>query len=214
MSQQINLFNPLFLKQKKYFSSLTMAQALGLILAGCIAFYVYASIQLGMLKTDLDKSTKRMEEEGARLSRMSEQFALRSPSKQLMQDIQVMEARLKARQELISVLGSNVLGNTSGFSGYMRAFAREHVDGLWLTGFTLSGGGEVSIQGRALRPELVPVYIERLGHEETLQGRSFAAMELHRPAAQPAPADKGSQPLVQPQYIEFNLKANVPEKLQ
>jgi hypothetical protein len=33
MSQQINLFNPLFLKQKKYFSTVTMLQALG--------FYAY-----------------------------------------------------------------------------------------------------------------------------------------------------------------------------
>ena len=33
MSQQINLFNPIFMKQKKYFSVTTMLQALGLIVA-------------------------------------------------------------------------------------------------------------------------------------------------------------------------------------
>ena len=189
-----------------------MAQALALILIGCGVVYVYASIQVGLLNADLDKSTKRMAEEGARLSRMSEQFALRPPSKQLIQDIQTMEFRLKVRQDLVSVLNSGVLGNTSGFSDYMRAFAREHVDGLWLTGFTLTGGGEVSIRGKALRPELVPVYIERLSQEKTLQGRSFASMELHRPPAQPVSTEKGSEPGLQPQYVEFDLKAEVAEK--
>ena len=49
MSQQINLFNPVFLKQKKYFSVMTMLQALGLIVLGSIVFYGYAWYQVQQL---------------------------------------------------------------------------------------------------------------------------------------------------------------------
>ena len=42
MSQQINLFNPIFLKQKKYFSVVTMLQALLLIVLGSMLFFAYA----------------------------------------------------------------------------------------------------------------------------------------------------------------------------
>ena len=42
MSQQINLFNPLFLEKKKYFSAVTMTQALGLIVLGMAGFYTFA----------------------------------------------------------------------------------------------------------------------------------------------------------------------------
>jgi hypothetical protein len=45
MAQQINLFNPIFLQQKKHFSAVTMLQALGLLLAGILVFYAYASFE-------------------------------------------------------------------------------------------------------------------------------------------------------------------------
>ena len=50
MSQQINLYNPLLLKQQKLFSLRTMAQALGLILLGNFLFYGYASYRTANLR--------------------------------------------------------------------------------------------------------------------------------------------------------------------
>ena len=44
MSQQINLYNPLFTKKKKPFSVRTMAQALGLIALGLAGLYIYAAV--------------------------------------------------------------------------------------------------------------------------------------------------------------------------
>ena len=45
MSQQINLFNPLFLRKEKYFSVRTMLQSLGLIALGLAVLYAYALMQ-------------------------------------------------------------------------------------------------------------------------------------------------------------------------
>ena len=50
MSQQINLFNPIFLKQKKVFTALPMAEALGVIVAGALLLTWYAGQRLADLE--------------------------------------------------------------------------------------------------------------------------------------------------------------------
>ena len=42
MSQQINLYNPIFLKQEKHFSARTMLQATGVVLLGAAGVCAYA----------------------------------------------------------------------------------------------------------------------------------------------------------------------------
>ncbi len=46
MSQQINLYSPLFRKQKKLFTALAMVQALGIVVIALVALYGYARVQV------------------------------------------------------------------------------------------------------------------------------------------------------------------------
>jgi hypothetical protein len=78
---------------------------------------------------------------------------------------------------------------------------------VWLTDVTLSGAGnEIGLQGRALRPELVPLYVNRLKNEAVMQGKSFGTLEMQVPqeAAAPSGAAK-AKPASLAGYIEFNL---------
>ena len=84
MSQQINLFNPIFMKQRKYFSLLTMLQALGLIIAGSLVFYGYAIYQVASCR-QADEMSKRYEAEQARLAALPIEFSLQTAN-QLLQD--------------------------------------------------------------------------------------------------------------------------------
>jgi hypothetical protein len=52
VSQQINLFNPIFLKQKKIFTALPMAEALGIIVAGALLLNWYAARSVGELEQE------------------------------------------------------------------------------------------------------------------------------------------------------------------
>jgi hypothetical protein len=80
---------------------------------------------------------------------------------------------------------------------------------LWLTGFTIAGSGELEIRGRALSPDLVPSYIQRLNREEVLAGRSFARLEMSRPKPESAPAPDKNKAAAKapglPRFLEFNL---------
>jgi hypothetical protein len=82
----------------------------------------------------------------------------------------------------------------------MRAFARQSVKGLWLTGFDIVGdGAQMSLSGAVLAPQLVPSYIQRLSKEKIMRGKTFATLKMQQPK-------KDGERLV-PRYVEFDLRS-------
>ena len=184
MSQQINLFNPIFLKQKKIFTAVHMAQALGVVVAGTLLVAVYGVVKSSQLKQQVEAGTAAVTAAEARLAQAAKEFPPRQKSKEIEADVVRMQAELRSLREVQSVLERGELGNTAGYSEYFRAFARQSVTGVWLTGVTLVGAGkEIALEGRALQPELVPGYIQGLTREAVLQGKTFGSLEIARPGA-------------------------------
>jgi len=184
VSQQINLFNPVFLKQRKYFSLLAMLQMLGLFLLGSALFYGYAIYQVKLLTQQSEESSKRYETEQARLARYTEEFSPEKAAKLLQDKVNALEARRAAQDEIVETLKTGAIGNSTGYSEYMRAFARQVVSGLWLTGFDIAGDGtQLGMSGSALSPELVPVYIQRLNREPVMRGKSVPTLQIQRSGA-------------------------------
>jgi hypothetical protein len=184
VSQQINLFNPIFLKQKKIFTAVHMLQTLGLVAAGGLLLAVYGAVKTSQLAQHAAHGKAAVAAAEARLAQVAKEFPPRQKSKELEADLQRMQGELKALHEVLAVLERGELGNTAGYSEYFRAFARQGVSGVWLTGVTLVGPGkEIALEGRALQAELVPGYIQRLTHEAVLQGKTFGSLEISRPGA-------------------------------
>ena len=200
MSQQINLFNPVFLTQKKYFSVLTMLQALGLIVLGSVLFYGYALYQVAQMSKQTEEMGKRYATEQARLVNFTNEFSPQRSTQMLEEEQKHLESQLAVQEIQLSLLKTGALGNTKGYSEYMRAFARQAVYGLWLTAFDIAGdGAQMSLSGAALNPQLVPVYIQRLGKEKIMRGKTFATLQMQRPKRE---ADR---PVAR--YVEFNLRS-------
>lgn len=201
MSQQINLFNPLLLRQKKYFSVLTMLQALAMIVLGSALFYAYAVYQVQLLTVQSDETGRRYEAAQARLARYSADFSPQQAKQLLEDELKKTEAQAVAQHELIDTLKSGAIGNTRGYSEYMRAFARQTINGLWLTGFDISGDAvQMSMRGGALNPELVPGYITRLSQEKIMRGKEFAALQMQQHKVE------AGKPEGRP-YLEFTLQS-------
>lgn len=181
MSQQINLFNPVFMKQRKYFSAITMLQALALIVLGAALFYGYAVYHVRSMTLQFNEISKRYVEEQGKLQRYTAELSPQDAQQQLEAELKSTEVKLEAQQKLVDTLKSGAIGNTAGYSEYMRAFARQAVSGLWLTGFNIAGDAtQISISGSVLSPELLPVYIRRLNKEEVMRGKSFASLQMRR----------------------------------
>ncbi|HEY4696841.1 MAG TPA: PilN domain-containing protein [Gallionella sp.] len=201
MSQQINLFNPIFLKQRKYFSLLTIFQALGLIVLGSLFFYGYALYQVGQLKQQSEESTRRFNAEQARLARYTAEFSPQQANQTLQAEVWRLEKELAEQTRMVDTLKSGSVGNTTGYSQYMRAFSRQVVQGLWLTGFKVTGdAAQISLSGGVLDPELLPIYIQRLGRERAMQGKSFSTLQM-----QQAKTEVGKESRSAVRYVEFTM---------
>lgn len=124
---------------------------------------------------------------------------------------QVAQAQrtLLEHRSALQALASSPVDREGGFAVRLEALARQSVDGLWLTGMQLHQD-DVVLKGRALQPHLIPVYVQRLDREASLQGRSFKALEVVRPldgpsrSAAPTPGhDSPAAPRAD--YVEFTL---------
>lgn len=209
MTQQINLFNPIFLRQKKYFSLVTILQALALVLVGVMSFYAYAVYQTGKLGKEVEETSKRIESEKERLTLAKVEFGPKQKSTELEKQVAEMEKKVRDREEILGVQKDGGVATGKGFSEYMRAFARQSVSGLWLTNFRMRGnGGEMVIVGRALRPDLVPDYLKRLGNERIMNGQPFSALEMQLTKVEKASMGKSGDG-----YFEFSLRSQDAEKV-
>jgi hypothetical protein len=208
VSQQINLYSPLFRKQAKVFSATTMAQGTVLILVVVAVFYYYMSAQTSLLQISTAESSRQLKSE---LERLKIYGAAESPAeraKAIADRKKTLEAALASHNKALAAFESDAAGRPEGYSGVLRALSRVSMEGVWLTRIQFGAGrGELSIAGRATRPELVPAYLARLRSEDALRAREFAKLEILRSAA-----DGKSDPR-QP-FVEFTLSSaqEVPAK--
>jgi hypothetical protein len=221
MSQQINLFTPVFLKQPKYFSAVTMAQALAAVFVGALGIYAYTAYQNSTLERVAKASEAELKLRREQLVKFGAEYSASGGSKVLDDEVARAEARLKSRQELLANLKGGE-DTVDGFSRYLSALSRRNLPGVWLTGFTLGGkGSPVTLKGRALRAELVPTYLQSIGSDETMRGRSVSELRLEAkeeaaPAAEspaaapskatPAPSKPAAPaPAAVTRYVEFGV---------
>lgn len=219
MSQQINLYNPLFLKKEKLFSARAMSQALGLVALGLVGIYAYSAMQTREAERLAKQYTAQVAAQREQMVALGARSAGNARSKTLEAEVARLESTVKSRQGLLDTLTTGQLGNSEGISRYFAAFGRQATPGVWLTGFAVGeGGNDLRVNGRVLHPDLVPVYIRALNRESVMRGRQvtelrMTAKEATAPVA-PAPAGSAAAPRPEPaRYVDFSIMAplRVPE---
>ena len=197
MSQQLNLFNPIFLRQKKYFSSRTMVRGMGIVLAGFFLIYILQRVQLAGLEKQRDEVDAQFQSAQQQLTQFAAE-GKRVPSKALEDEAESLAAQAGEQEKILHSLDSGELGNATGFSPYLTAFARQTLPGVWLTGFTARGvQGPVSIRGRLLKQELLPTYLRMLSKEDALRGHGFTELQISTREEKSSDRGPGGR------YVEF-----------
>jgi hypothetical protein len=180
MHQQINLYQPIFRKQRLMFSAVAMAQGAALVAAALLAFYGYGVYKVGRLEAEVTRLEGLEQAFTAQLGGIDPSLAA-SARAGVEQEIAALNATLADRQRLIEVLRDQPLGGSEGFSGYLAALARQHRSELWLTRIAVNGGTRaLELAGRSVRAEAVPEYLRRLGSESALAGQRFDRLEIAR----------------------------------
>jgi hypothetical protein len=213
---QINLYNPQLRSAREIFSFRVLLIGIAASLALGVLGYAWYGYQVAgntRQARELDARLQAMRDETLALSKA---VSVRSRNSELESRQQQLETRL-VRLEAVGKALEQADGDVAaGFSEFMRAFARQTMPGVWLTGFSFGAGGtEMRIDGRAQNPDLVPGYIARLNSESVLQGRSFARFAVRQstdatPAAVSAAAAKTPQQTASA-YHEFRLVSSLAE---
>lgn len=204
MSQQINLYSPIFRKQTKVFSALTMLQGLGLIVVVIAVFYYYMSAQSSLLELRAAESGQQLKGELERLKVMGARESPAERLKALAERKKELEAALGSQTQELEGLKAGAFGRSEGYSGILRALARVSVEGVWLTRVDFAEeSGELSLAGRALRADLVPAYLARLRTDPALRTQEFGRLEVTRPA----PAAPAAGAAAAPAFVEFTLSS-------
>jgi len=197
VSQQINLYSPMFRKQPKVFSAATMLQGLALIVVVVGVLFYTISAQTSLLEIRAADSARQLQAELERLKAYGARAQPGERAKPIAERRKALEAALAAQGQALGAFAAG--GRSDGYSGPLRALARRAMDGVWLTRIEFAeSGGELSLTGRASRPELVPAYLERLRAEEALRDNTFSRLEVRRAANAP--------------YVEFTLSSGEEEK--
>ena len=200
MSQQINLYNPALEPRVQILSGRRMVVALAAFGATCGLLWGLAGMDAARLAHAERAQAAQLAQIQAEMTTLTQQVTGRKPSAQLQEELRNLEALLGARNQVMATLASGRLGDTRGVSEYLRAFARQSTEGVWLTGLRIAqGGNDIVIEGRTLDADLVPLYLQRLRRESALRGHGFESLSV----SQPQPASPASGP--PPGYLEFRM---------
>jgi len=207
MSQQINLFNPEFLQQKKIFTAAAMAAGLGVLVLGLLALGMAARVRVGSLQAQADLGATQLEKTRKRLAAVNAEFTPRQQDPKLAEELSQSQGELLDLKEVAGVIERGELGNTQGYAEYFRALARQSVDGLWLTGVSIAGAGrDIGVRGRATDPALVPGFLGRLRNERVMQGKPVGSLQIGEAAALKVVKD-GKEASAPAPYVEFSLQS-------
>jgi hypothetical protein len=211
MAQQINLYQVKFRKPRKPLSALEASLGLLLIIVSVLSYGGLTWQKNERLARESHDVDRQVESEKTKVDQLTAQINARKKDMQLEAAAQRAEHQVVSTRDVVQLVNSDTIGYTGGYSQQLRALARQDVDGLWLTGFTLSANAEeVQIRGRTVDPELVPAYLHRLTAESAMQGMRFDALAISTPAppaaikVAPGPEAAVAPPL---KYLEFTMSA-------
>lgn len=220
MTQQINLYDARLRPSRELATArnLAIGAAVLLLLTSVTALYVRHEASSKTAIQSALQAEVRGEQE--RLLVLGKASAERRVSPELASELTNTRAMLARRQEVMDVLDAGRPGKLSGFSEIMYGFARQAQSDVWLTGFSVSAGGdEIEIRGRMLDPAKLPSYVQRLSSEPVFQGRRFSALDMRSvdpalpmpdqaaPGAPAVPAASAQPIAALPRFVEFVLRS-------
>src|ERR1044072_4013462 len=182
MRQQINLHQPIFRRERKTLSAITVATTLGVVAVGLTAFSLYTARSVERLQSEVAELTAQQAKQQEQMAKVGELFSQQARRSDVEARVKALNVTLSERTQALQVLQSGAAGQTSGFASRLEALARRHVNGLWIDALAMSGThSTMSITGGSVDADIVPVYSRSLSSETVLSGTRFADFVIERP---------------------------------
>jgi len=179
MHQQINLYQPVFRKQQKVFSSLTLLQICAAVLLLLTVIAAHTHWTLAGMETTAQNLEQQRQDLATRMGALEDTF--RTPDTDAIDiEIDALQKNINQRNYLLQQFDQLVLQNRGGFATQFEALASLRVPGLWLEGVTVNSHQQMEIRGMTLDPKLVPIYLQQLEQRGDLPGATFETVSMTR----------------------------------
>lgn len=163
MNQQINLYLPEFRIKKDALTALIMGQVIAGVIVIMLLVTAYDMFTRWSLNNELAELRVVLQEETRKTNELDEVLARRSQNNALTTRLDEAEVRLESSRQIRNFLSETKLGNVVGFSEYFKDISRASVEGLSVTEFNFSEGGErVTLSGQVIDSAMVPRYVSKL----------------------------------------------------
>lgn len=207
MSQQINLLDHSLRPRREWLSLLTVVAGMAAVLLLLVAAAIYGWYQEGLERDRFKVAESNLRDAQTELTQLAGQQSRQVLDPRLQDEIAQAALTLQGKREIMAVLEQGGLGEKTGFSAYLQGFARQVVDGVWITGFELTAGKRTfEVRGRMLQASLLPSFVQQLNQETVFHGRRFAALDMHRlEPEKPQDAGSSTAPVKTLPVIEFVL---------
>ena len=185
MAQQINLFSPILLTPKRYFSALAMAQALALFGVGLVGLCAWTVSSSSTLQRDLQSATQLNQAEHLRLTAVlaGQPAATAGSATATQQELAQAEKQLAGRHRLLADLKRGLASEGHSHSAWLRLLAQTVPAPVWLTEVRLVEG-RVELAGMTQQPEALRPWLAKLSAHPLAGGLPFAAVRLEHSEAQ------------------------------
>lgn len=200
MTQNINLYDPSLRAKREWLTAGNAATAVGVCVLAVTLGGAWALHGVSTLRRPAADTSAALEAAQQELLDLNQRVTELKPDAKLQAELRLMQLTVTQRQSAFVMLQAGGLGDETGHANALGAFARQSIQGLWLTGVVLDQQ-QVALRGRSMSPELIPTYVSRLNKEAALQGRAFRALSIERPEA----AAAASAPARGAPFVEFSL---------
>lgn len=187
--QRINLLAPEEKPDLAEFPARFMLQGLAAAVALMALLSVWAGYRVAAIDNEIIAATALGTEAVERLANLRAELDAATGGRSWSAQLDEALAELQQRQAVLSLVQSSALGDSDGFARHMRALSRQNVDGMWLTYIALSSGGEhTRLEGRTIKAELIPRYLQALITEGPFSTQRFHQFQIDNPVDVDGPA--------------------------
>lgn len=181
MQQQINLYQEQFHVRKEKGLGLLLWAPLG-FLAVLLLLSAYEYGNGILLEAKLGKVSDDYEQLQGELDQLQLSLKQRGQNPLLTRKMQHLDRELRRKRKALQLLsGDEGSANKLGLSDYLLALSKTDQDELWLDTISLESGGlEIELRGKTLKPEEIPVYLQDLGRYPVYQDKAFHSFVLSR----------------------------------
>jgi Tfp pilus assembly protein PilN len=204
MTRQINLLNPALIHKRDFLNPNTIVMLFGVLFVGLIAYTVYERNALSALQIKRTEAANALASTQSRLTEVMARKTVSNDKTAILNQIKQLEEKETMQKAMINAIAQTSDTKKPSYAALLRAFAKQSIDGLWITGLSINQDAEqLRISGRTLNADLVPKYIAKLRAEPALKGKTFSELTmLMNEAAEPAKVEA----------IANNVTANIANK--